>query len=44
VEVILLDTPHRMELTLYRPGGAGTASWRNPPLADQSLDYFSCPA
>ena len=44
VEVILLDTPHRMELTLYRPGGAGTASWRNPPLADQRLEYFSCPA
>jgi CubicO group peptidase (beta-lactamase class C family) len=43
VEVIFLETPHRMELTLYRPGRAGTASWRNPPLADQGLDYLRCP-
>ncbi len=58
VEVIFLETPHRMDLTLYRsgcarPGGGppapprtsrvGTASWRNPPLAGQSLDYFGCP-
>jgi CubicO group peptidase (beta-lactamase class C family) len=43
VEVIFLETPHRMDLTLYRPGRAGTARWRNPPLADQALDYFGCP-
>jgi CubicO group peptidase (beta-lactamase class C family) len=43
VEVIFLETPHRMSLTLYRSGRAGTASWRNPPLSDQALDYFGCP-
>jgi CubicO group peptidase (beta-lactamase class C family) len=43
VEVIFLETPHRMDLTLYRSGRAGTATWRNPPLGDQALDYFSCP-
>jgi CubicO group peptidase (beta-lactamase class C family) len=43
VEVIFLETPHRMSLTLYRSGRAGTASWRNPPLSDQALDYFRCP-
>jgi hypothetical protein len=44
VEVIFLETPHRMVLTLDRSGRAGTATWRNPPLADQPLDYFACPA
>ena len=44
VEAIFLETPHRMVLTLDRSGRAGTATWRNPPLADQPLDYFACPA
>jgi CubicO group peptidase (beta-lactamase class C family) len=44
VEVILLETPHRLDLTCGLPGDTATAGWRLPPIAGAKLRHLHSPA
>jgi hypothetical protein len=37
VEVVFLETPHRMDLTCSLPARTATAAWRTTPLDGGSL-------
>jgi hypothetical protein len=43
VEVIFLETPHRMDITCTLPGRTAEAVWRHPPLARSRLQQLHCP-
>jgi CubicO group peptidase (beta-lactamase class C family) len=43
VEVIFLQTPHRMDITCSLPGRIAEARWRHPPLAPSKLQHLHCP-
>jgi hypothetical protein len=44
VEVIFLETPHRMDITCSLPQRAATAAWRHPPLTAGRLRQLHCPS
>jgi CubicO group peptidase (beta-lactamase class C family) len=44
VEVIFLETPHRMDITCSLPGRTAEAVWRHPPLSPSKLQHLHCPA
>jgi hypothetical protein len=43
VEVIFLETPHRMDITCSLPGRTAQAGWRHPPLMASELRDLHCP-
>jgi CubicO group peptidase (beta-lactamase class C family) len=43
VEVIFLETPHRMDITCSLPGRTAEAVWRHPPLTPSKLRQLHCP-
>jgi CubicO group peptidase (beta-lactamase class C family) len=43
VEVIFLETPHRMDITCSLPGRTAEAGWRHPPLNPSKLQHLHCP-
>jgi CubicO group peptidase (beta-lactamase class C family) len=43
VEVIFLETPHRMDITCSLPRRTAEAVWRHPPLAASKLRQLHCP-
>jgi CubicO group peptidase (beta-lactamase class C family) len=43
VEVIFLETPHRMDITCSLPGRTAEAVWRHPPLSASRLQELHCP-
>jgi hypothetical protein len=43
VEVIFLETPHRMDITCALPERTAEARWRHPPLARSKLRQLHCP-
>jgi CubicO group peptidase (beta-lactamase class C family) len=43
VEVIFLETPHRMDITCSLPGRTAEAAWRHPPLTPSKLKQLHCP-
>jgi CubicO group peptidase (beta-lactamase class C family) len=43
VEVIFLETPHRMDITCSLPGRTAAAVWRHPPLTPSKLQQLRCP-
>jgi hypothetical protein len=43
VEVIFLETPHRMDITCSLPGRTAEAGWRHPPLTPSKLRQLHCP-
>ncbi|HTU72139.1 MAG TPA: serine hydrolase domain-containing protein [Trebonia sp.] len=43
VEVIFLETPHRMDITCSLPGRTAQATWRHPPLRSCTLQELRCP-
>jgi CubicO group peptidase (beta-lactamase class C family) len=43
VEVIFLETPHRMDITCSLPGRTAQAGWRHPPLIPGELQHLHCP-
>ena len=43
VEVIFLETPHRMDITCSLPGRTAEAGWRHPPLTPSKLQHLHCP-
>jgi CubicO group peptidase (beta-lactamase class C family) len=44
VEVIFLETPHRMDITCSLPGRTAEAVWRHPPLTASKLRGLHCPS
>jgi hypothetical protein len=42
-EVILLEIPHRMDITCSLPARTAEAVWRNPPLTPGRLQDLHCP-
>jgi CubicO group peptidase (beta-lactamase class C family) len=44
VEVIFLETPHRMDITCSLPGRTAEATWRHPPLTPSRLQQLHCPS
>jgi CubicO group peptidase (beta-lactamase class C family) len=44
VEVIFLETPHRMDITCSLPARTVEAGWRHPPIAPSKLRQLHCPA
>jgi CubicO group peptidase (beta-lactamase class C family) len=44
VEVILLETPHRLDLTCTLPARTATAGWRLPPIVGAKLRHLHSPA
>jgi hypothetical protein len=44
VEVIFLETPHRMDITCSLPGRTAEAVWRHPPLNPSKLQHLHCPS
>ena len=44
VEVIFLETPHRMDITCSLPGRTAEAVWRHPPLTPSKLQRLHCPS
>jgi CubicO group peptidase (beta-lactamase class C family) len=43
VEVIFLETPHRMDITCSLPQRTAEAGWRHPPLTPSRLKQLHCP-
>jgi hypothetical protein len=43
VEVIFLETPHRLDLDLHPPTRTARATWRLEPLGDSDLANLHCP-
>jgi CubicO group peptidase (beta-lactamase class C family) len=43
LEVIFLETPHRMDIDLSTEDGTATAAWRVPPLFSGHLANLHCP-
>jgi hypothetical protein len=43
IEVIFLETPHRMDITCSLPGRTAEAVWRHPPLSPSTLKHLHCP-
>ena len=43
LEVVLLETPHRLDLDLDPRSRTGTAAWRIAPLGDQRFASLHCP-
>jgi CubicO group peptidase (beta-lactamase class C family) len=43
LEVIFLETPHRMDIELSTEDGTATAAWRIPPLFSGRLADLHCP-
>jgi hypothetical protein len=43
LEVIFLETPHRMDIELHPDGHTATAAWRIPPLFAGHLADLACP-
>ncbi|AQZ62360.1 Beta-lactamase class C and other penicillin binding proteins [[Actinomadura] parvosata subsp. kistnae] len=43
VDVVFLDTPHRLRLTLDPAGGTFTAAWQSPPLTRRPLAHLRMP-
>jgi CubicO group peptidase (beta-lactamase class C family) len=43
LEVIFLETPHRMDIELSTTDGTATAAWRIPPLFGGRLAQLHCP-
>jgi CubicO group peptidase (beta-lactamase class C family) len=43
VELIFLETPHRMDITCSLPGRSAEAVWRHPPLTPSKLRQLRCP-
>jgi hypothetical protein len=43
IEVIFLETPHRMDITCSLPGRTAEAVWRHPPLSASNLRRLHCP-
>jgi CubicO group peptidase (beta-lactamase class C family) len=43
LEVIFLETPHRMDIELSTADGTATAAWRIPPLFAGHLADLACP-
>jgi hypothetical protein len=44
VEVIFLETPHRMDITCSLPGRTAHAVWRHPPITPSTLQDLHCPS
>ena len=44
VEVIFLETPHRMDITCSLPQRSAEAGWRHPPLTPSRLTQLHCPS
>ena len=44
VEVIFLETPHRMDITCSLPQRSAEAGWRHPPLTPSKLRQLHCPS
>ncbi len=44
VEVIFLETPHRMDITCSLPRRSAEAGWRHPPLTPSKLKQLHCPS
>jgi len=44
VEVIFLETPHRMDITCTLPTRAAEAVWRHPPITASKLQHLHCPS
>ena len=44
VEVIFLETPHRMDITCSLPQRSAEAVWRHPPLTPSKLKQLHCPS
>ena len=44
VEVIFLETPHRMDVTCSLPARTAEAAWRHPPLSPTKLRQLHCPS
>jgi CubicO group peptidase (beta-lactamase class C family) len=44
VEVIFLETPHRMDITCSLPGRTAEAVWRHPPIRPARLQELHCPS
>ena len=44
VEVIFLETPHRMDITCSLPARTAEAVWRHPPITPSKLKHLHCPA
>jgi CubicO group peptidase (beta-lactamase class C family) len=44
VEVVFLETPHRMDITCSLPGRTAEAVWRHPPLTPSKLQQLRCPS
>jgi hypothetical protein len=44
IEVIFLETPHRMDITCSVPGRTAEAVWRHPPLNPSKLRHLHCPS
>jgi CubicO group peptidase (beta-lactamase class C family) len=44
VEVIFLETPHRMDITCSLPQRSAEAVWRHPPLTPSRLKQLHCPS
>jgi hypothetical protein len=44
VEVIFLETPHRLDLTCALPGRTAAAAWRLTPLIEARLGLLRRPA
>jgi hypothetical protein len=44
VEIVFLETPHRMDITCSRPGRTAEAVWRHPPLSPSKLRDLHCPS
>jgi CubicO group peptidase (beta-lactamase class C family) len=43
LEVILLETPHRLDITCSLPGRTATAAWRLPPIVGGKLRHLHSP-
>jgi CubicO group peptidase (beta-lactamase class C family) len=44
VEVIFLETPHRMDITCSLPQRSAEAVWRHPTLTPSRLKHLHCPS
>lgn len=44
IEVVFLETPHRLDITLHLPTRSGSATWRHEPLDGGSLDTLHRPS
>jgi CubicO group peptidase (beta-lactamase class C family) len=44
VEVIFLETPHRMDIACSLRGRIAEAVWRHPPLGESSLEHLHSPS